>query len=482
MSPIEQLRETGDLMALLRDPAWIDSVLELDGVDQDQIVHAIRKRSGGTITIRAVRETLRTRLVETTRSRRALRVVESDDQSWEQRLTRTEDGAIRATAGNALTIVEHHPALHRLLRHDDYRAVTMLQYAPPWDVGEIYPRSISDDDGLRASQWMEHAMQVAIRPDVVGHALVVASRRDRYDPLADYLHSCGDRWDGVDRLDDLACDLFSAANTAHTRTTVRMWMIQAVARALSPGCQADAMLILEGAQGLCKSSALRALAAPEYYSDEIPTLGTKDASIAMSGTWIVEMSELASMTGAAIEKIKAHVTRRTDRYRPPYGRTSETYPRRSVLCATTNETHYLHDSTGNRRFWIVRVREAINVGRIVELRDQLWGEAVARYRAGEHWWLDAIDDREIIEHARTEQEARRVVDPWLSEIADWVAERDWITTDAIFDHLQIRPADRDRSHEMRAARIIRELGFTERCRERTSAGRAYVYRRIGGPA
>src|SRR5581483_5455081 len=175
--------------------------------------------------------------------------------------------------------------------------------------------------------------------------------------------------------------------------------------AFMPGCKADHCLILEGPQGRGKSTALRALAGDDFFTDQMPRdLSSKEASLACAGTWIIEFSELEGLMHreSQVEAVKAFLTRTEDRYRPPYQRHSISIPRQCVFTATTNRDTYMYDESGNRRFWPARVMN-IHLRMLENDREQLWAEAVHAQRdEGEEWWLD-----HDVEHlAQTEQESR----------------------------------------------------------------------------
>jgi predicted P-loop ATPase len=166
-------------------------------------------------------------------------------------------------------------------------------------------------------------------------------------------------------------------------------MISAVARIFEPGCKADYALVAEGKQGLGKSSGIKALAGGEWYTDDIADVGSKDAAMQVRGRLLVEIAELKTLTTGTAENshVKAFMSRSVDHFRPPYGRRVGDFPRQAVLFGTVNHFQYLKDETGARRFWPISCNGPVRVEEIKRDRDQLWAEAVARYRKKEKWCL-----------------------------------------------------------------------------------------------
>ena len=136
---------------------------------------------------------------------------------------------------------------------------------------------------------------------------------------------------------------------AYVCAVSRLSFIQAVARALNPGCKADSVPILEGGQGIGKSTAIRVLHGSDWFGDALPPMASKDASDYLRGKWGIELAELAFQQ-AEVEAQKAFISRREERFRPAYGREEVCYPRRCVFWSTTNRNDYIKDDTGNRRF------------------------------------------------------------------------------------------------------------------------------------
>jgi predicted P-loop ATPase len=176
--------------------------------------------------------------------------------------------------------------------------------------------------------------------EVAGQAAQTAARDRPFHPVRAYLK--GLRWDGVKRVDRWLTTYLGAAETEYSRAVGSRWLISAVARIFRPGSKADCCLILEGTQGIRKSTALRTLAG-EYFTDELADLGSKDAAMQTRGAWIIELSELDSLSHSEVSRIKAFMSRTTDRFRLPYGmpwwnhRASASSPAPSItarICAT----------------------------------------------------------------------------------------------------------------------------------------------------
>jgi putative DNA primase/helicase len=134
-------------------------------------------------------------------------------------------------------------------------------------------------------------------------------------------------WDEVPRIERWLTTYLGAEDTVFNRAIGERWLISAVARIFQPGCQADHTLLLEGPQGIRKSTALRTLAGDEWFTDHISELGSKDSRIELHGKWIIEHPELDRIRRGELERVKAFLTSRIDNFRLPYGRRSEAVPR-----------------------------------------------------------------------------------------------------------------------------------------------------------
>ena len=215
----------------------------------------------------------------------------------------------------------------------------------------------------------------------------------RFHPIRNYL-DCLPPWDGISRVEELFIRFLKADNTPYTRAITRKTFAAAVARVYHPGIKFDSVLVLDGEQGIGKSTIVKDLVGSDYYSESLSLTDVNDKSAAekLQGFWIVEIGELAGMKKADIEKVKAFFSTSDDQYRPSYGRTVESHPRQCVIIATVNGEHgYLRDVTGNRRYWIVKSnqpRHKMTWRCTEEFRSQFWAEAKSIWEAGERLYLE----------------------------------------------------------------------------------------------
>jgi predicted P-loop ATPase len=374
---------------------------------------------------------------------------------WWSQIGPNKQGNPLPDVRNAITILEHDPAFRDALRFDELRQAPVCQ-ALPWDRAAEW-RRWTDNDVTRLAAWFQD-LGCSMSVDNAHRAAIAVAQDHAFNPVAEYLR--GLQWDGKPRLDHLLPTYFGADgdDPEYLAAVGSMWMKSAVARVFYPGCKADHMLILEGGQGTTKSSALRALAGDDWFTDEVANMGTKDAAQDLHGKWIIEISELSAMKGAQIEQTKAFVSRQTDHYRPSYGRMSQDFPRRCVFVGTTNDEAYLKDQSGNRRYWPVKISRA-DVQAIRRDRDQLWAEAVARFQKGETWWLPP--EQEAL--ARDAQEGRRQVDPWEDAARKYAdaanLHKGYITISGCLEFIGIKKDRQTKQDSMRVADIFQGIGL-----------------------
>lgn len=365
------------------------------------------------------------------------------------------------TVRNAEIIMKMDPRVK--LRHDTRADQIQFDAEPPWpdDItgarvhGEWGPHVI-DEDITSFRVWLDGEYGLKLSKADAWDAIQKTAKNNASDPVKEYLK--GLEWDGVERLPQFCTKYFGAEDNEYTQQIGTKWMISAVARVFVPGCQVDHVLVIEGDQGLGKSSALRTLAVkPSWFVDHLPDLHHKDAKEAIQGPWIIEMAEMSVATRAEQNLLKNFLTVTVDRFRPSFGRTSKDHPRRCVFAATTNMDAYLKDETGGRRWWPFAAKR-IDVAAIKADRDQLWAEAVARFQRNEPWWLA---DQNAVELAQKAQEERYERDPWYDAIEDWLAKTDeHVTTELVLTLCVKMDLDKINSvHKKRVGGVMRALGW-----------------------
>jgi predicted P-loop ATPase len=373
---------------------------------------------------------------------------------WPHLLLTNRYGNPTACLQNALVALRHAPEWQGVLQFDESALQVVAKAQPPWD-SRPAPFAWRDDDDVRTAAWMQqHGIMVS--KEVAGQAVQTAAREFPFHPIRDYLN--GLKWDKIPRIDDWLTLYLGVDPSEYTRAVGAKWLIGAVGRVFRPGCKNDTCLVLEGPQGLLKSTALLSLAQP-WFTDEIADLGTKDAALQVRGVWIIELAELDAMGRSEASRIKSFMSRSADRYRPPYGRHPIEVPRESVFAGTVNHDNYLKDETGGRRFWPVRCQKIL-IDELRRDRDQLWAEAVTRFRGGETWWIDSAD---LGAAAAEEQQERYDADPWQPLIQKWVEDRQYVTVEQILnDCVQKQARDWTQGDKSRVARSLRAVGWVRK--------------------
>jgi predicted P-loop ATPase len=307
----------------------------------------------------------------------------------------------------------------------------------------------TNDEGTRQKR-------VEFGAETAQTALTLCSRDDSYHPVREYLLGLTPE-PSIDAIGEMATTL---GQVGFGRELVRMWAIGCVARVMSPGCQLDTVLILVSEkQGVGKSTFFRTLAGPEWFSDTMMDIESKDSLIQLGSTWIYEWGELASISGKRSEMIKQFATTAVDKFRMPYARFDEWHPRSMVFVGTTNHKDFLNDSTGERRWWPIEVGR-INLDRVRALRDLFWAEAVEAYQLKERYWIDPGTTEEIaLEELHG---AVRFHDAWEASIEAWAEKAEGPITVArvLVEAIGMARQDIQMGTTKRCAGILRQLGWS----------------------
>lgn len=349
-----------------------------------------------------------------------------EDTKWMERLDLDKKGMPKPTSANIIAIIENDYRLKGHLFHDEFSGFDMVTGGLPWDHSAKMWAS-RDDANLRV--FMEDNYGVSAKEKVMDAKCAVFTLHRRH-PIREYLKSL--KWDGIPRLDKMIIDFVGAEDCELNRVMTRKQFVAAVARVMNPGCKYDYCLTLNGKEGIGKSTLL-AVMGGEWFNDSIITTDGKTGMENLQRAWLVEMAEMEAMRRSEATQTKAFMTRQVDIYRPAYGTVVENHPRQCVFFATTNEDKFLKGDTGNRRFWVISVDATLRTKtreQLIEERDQLWAEAVVRYKAGEKLFLDA--DLEAEARARQRKFNDNSDDP-LGALLEEFLERplpvEWSTMD-----------------------------------------------------
>lgn len=327
--------------------------------------------------------------------------------NWQLLLERNrQTGEVKSTSKNVLLILEHDPRIRGKFAMNEFSGRGEVLGPLPWYKDGRFTRHMWSDQDLNGLYfWMADTWKITNKGNI-DIALSVYAGLHAFNEVQDYLN--GLVWDQQPRLDTLFIDYLGAEDNEYTRAVTRKSFVAAVARAMDPGCKYDTMTILCGPQGVGKSTILDKMSRG-WFNDSIRTFEGKEASELLQGVWILEVAELDAFRRSDVACIKQFLSLRADRYRAAYGRNVQELPRRCVFFGTCNNTDFLQDTTGNRRFWPIDVyvnRPAKSV--FTDLTDaeidQVWAEACFKFRiTGEPLYVDGS----VAQMALAKQEEHR---------------------------------------------------------------------------
>ena len=307
---------------------------------------------------------------------------------WESRLEYDSRGkGLKNTLRNLTLILEHDPELKGIVFNRQLDGME-IKGEVPWNHPSKFWRDA--DDAQLVSYIDSHYGTFSARNYDIAVAKVTDDRA--YHPILDFIRDLPE-WDGVERVDTLLIDYLAAEDNAYVRAVTRKTLCAAIRRVLNPGCKFDSMLVLNGPQGVGKSTLIAKLAG-EWFSDSLNLSDTKDKTAAekLQGYWILEIGELAGLRKAEVETLRSFLSRQNDVYRASFGKRATPHPRQCVFFGTTNaESGYLRDTTGNRRFWPVKT-PGNGKKRSWDLTEeeirQVWAETLVYVKRGEKLYLE----------------------------------------------------------------------------------------------
>jgi predicted P-loop ATPase len=358
------------------------------------------------------------------------------------------------TLGNVSLILQRHEAFADKFWLDTFR-------------GRIYhslrgePEELQDADLRTITVFIQQQLQLPkFTSGLVFEGLQHAAEQRACNPLTDWLDSL--QWDGINRLETWLSDTLGAEQTVYTQAVARNWIIAMVARAYKPGCKADHMPVLEGLQGLRKSTFLEVLGG-EWYEAITTEIGSKAFLEDIQGVWLAEIPDMSGFAGRREHgQVIAAITVQRDRYRNSYGRVSQAHERGCIFVATSENDNYLTDLRGHRRFWPIRCT-AIDIDSLKAQRAQIFAEGVAQFKKGATWY-------DMPAEAAAEQLQRAEDDEWTRPVLDYAYAAEQraaggkailYVSDVLTDVLQIDLKDQSQHERVRIARILQSRGWRQ---------------------
>lgn len=377
-----------------------------------------------------------------------------DPDAWRYRLREDKDGNISGCLANIHDVLTHREEWAGVIAYDEFAQRTVKLQSAPYDAQNASAEWTGVDD-TRTAIWLTHEERMTPTSANVAEAIEVLARLNPVHPVRDWLHSLP-AWDGTERLEHWLCDFMAVEDSPYVRLVARFYVIAMVARVMDPGCKFDNCLVLEGSQGLRKSTALGVLGG-QWYADTDLDLANKDSMSALQGVWLHEFAELGSLARSESTKQKSFLSRREDKYRPVYGRRDIRVPRQLVFAGTTNEWNWNKDATGGRRFWPVECRDELNIDGLTAARDQLFAEALAAFARGDRYWPSREEQALLFD---PEQLKREAPDDLVDALHDWVYARasDFSAYIAATECLKLDASKLTRDMQTRIGIALRKLG------------------------
>lgn len=356
--------------------------------------------------------------------------ITDEEEDFLEKLKRDRRGTPESDVFNCLIVLKYDPALKGKIRLDEFAHRLVVIDDLPWRGKDETPYWTDTDDACLRNYF---ATKYLIKgKGIIDDALQEVTQANKFHPVREYL--TGLTWDGECRVDTLFIDYIGAEDTEYIRAVTRKWMCGAVARVMVPGIKFDTAIVLYGSQGLGKSLILERLGR-KWFNNSLVDIKTKDALEQIQGSWINELAELAPTYKNDNEIVKAFISRTSDRFRSPYGRRTEEYPRQCVFAGSTNNLMFLKDRTGNRRFWPItgdKDRKTKNAWDITQDDiDQLWAEAYYYWSNGESLVLEGDLEEEALRIQLSHTEGGELVG-LIEEYLEMLLPEDWESLD-IFD-------------------------------------------------
>ncbi|ARW21646.1 virulence-associated E family protein [Levilactobacillus brevis] len=388
-------------------------------------------------------------------------IAKADD--WTSDLRRTTNGGIKLSSlHNIIVYLKNDPNLKGLLAFDEFsEQISILRDNP---ATRQKAGMWKDDDNSTTRVYLDERYNVLFSTDNLQDAIVAVAKEHSSNPVKERIEQV--KWDGQPRAETYFIDYLGAEDNHYTRMVTRKWLSGAVARVYHPGCKFEIIPILEGDQGLGKST-VAGLLAPDYINSSLDTMGkTKDDLQKLTGSWVVEIAELSAMKKTDVEALKNFTSILSDYYRNSYGHFATFHPRKNVFIGTTNQRDYLKDATGERRFYPIRC----GVNKATKNPWQPTKDDIPQILAEVKTWVDAGEklyfDQHTMAEAKTYQQEAQTVNPMKEAIEEYLSmpvptNWDELTISvkhSYFDHYTDGNKPNEDSSEWLSSKLSKEAG------------------------
>ncbi|WP_048950884.1 virulence-associated E family protein [Enterococcus faecalis] len=382
--------------------------------------------------------------------------------AWTSRLRRDHKNLIKSNSVvNAELILSNDSNLKGTIGYNEFSGYIHLLKDSPWINRKAGTWEDNIEDALVA--YIEENYQVVFDDNKIHKAVVNVARRNVFNPVKERIEQ--KTWDKQPRLETMFIDLLGVEDNIYTREVTKRWVVGSVARIYQPGIKFELVPVLDGKQGIGKSTVANLLYTDDFFTDSLDSLGEKkDDYIQLQGNAVIELGELSSMSKTKVEQIKNFISAKVDKIRPPYGRNTVNWQRQCVFIGTSNDSQYLKDLTGERRFYPLPCRNKPSLN-VFKLSDdyflQILAEAKALFEQGQRIYFDREKDREILGIAKKYQDEAKLDDPIRDSILKYLemeVPKDWDNAKTWGKRLYYR--DYPNSKEDRA--IMKYFPYSER--------------------
>ncbi len=330
---------------------------------------------------------------------------------------------------------------------------------------------IADLENFYINLAVEHGIEISDK--LAWDIAKEIGKKYQYHPVREYLDSLQDDPDKTINIRQLASAIFGTEESIYNEMFYR-FLIASVARIFEPGCKVDTVLVLQGKTGYRKSSFFKVLFSENWFTDSVQGLD-KDNLLTLHQYWCCELAELETITSKKeAGELKAFLSRSVDTFRKPYAKTSTPNKRQGVIVGSVNESEFLVDTTGNRRFWILPIAKKIDTDLIAKWRDRIWYLAYQDYLKGEKWILSEDLENEALEI----NQQYLFSDPWCTqELVDWLEylPDEKRTASYIFQiFFKFEEREINLQNSKRLGKILSSLGYSNNGRKR-SEGQSVRY-------